>query len=123
MPCNVVLVIFPPRLQPRVRLFVEIPGHILPLDHVHNLSAHSQSKEHNEVHEQYWPEDRQVKEPRRGAQKRNDDSSGCVEPEGELGQSSDERSELLVVCGWQSWALVSLCSWIELWGQKGKKGV
>lgn len=47
--------------DPRVRLFADIKGHILVLDHMMDLSPHGQEKEEEKVHQQDRPEHRDIK--------------------------------------------------------------
>jgi len=62
-----------------------------------DLSFHGDAEKCNEVHHQDWPEHGDVEQLEEGAEERDGGCLGGGVPELELRQSSDERSELLVL--------------------------
>jgi hypothetical protein len=84
-----------------VVLFAQIKRYILVLDHMLDLSSHSDSKEDAEVDQKNGPEHRNIKYAKETANKSNEDSLGGGVPKLELGQSSNERPEFFIILGWE----------------------
>ena len=68
-----------------------------PSENALNLPPHGQPKEGEKVDQQDGPIDGDIRRPRRRRQQRQQGGLGGREPEFELGQSTDERSEFLFV--------------------------
>lgn len=85
-----------------VVLLANSEGHIAVLDHVLDLFSHGKNEEDNPVHDQHGPEDGHIKDLEPTAHKRDEDGSGGPVPELELGESSNEGLELLILLGGES---------------------
>ena len=72
-------------------------GHIPVLDHVLDLPLHREHKESDKVHEEDWPEDREVEELEEGEEEGDDECLRQRIPELELWQPADEGTELIVL--------------------------
>ena len=65
------------------------------LVHMHDLPLHCHEKQHEEVHQQDRPKDRNIKDGEEGHDYAGAHSSRTRQPEFELGQSSGKRSVFL----------------------------
>jgi len=65
------------------------------------LSLHGDAEECDEVHDEDRPEHRDVEQLKESAAEGDHGGLGGRVPELELGQPPDERSELLVLPGWE----------------------
>lgn len=90
------------------------------LDHVLNLSLHGDPEEHDEIHDEDGPEDRDIEEVEESAENCNHCGLCHGVPELELGQATDEWAELLVHLRGQLRPIIFiLCqSRVNLWREK-----
>ena len=63
------------------------------------MSLHRDDEERDEVHDEDWPEDRDVEELEEGATEGDERCFRSRVPKFELWQPSDERTELVVLLG------------------------
>lgn len=89
-----------------------------------------EDKENNPVHDQNRPEYWDVEHLEPGADESDSNSAGCPVPELELGKSSDERAELLVLLRGQATcrsilhlAIYRIVGGVELGRQEGEEHV
>ena len=92
-----------------------------------DLSFHRDTEKSYEVHHQDWPEHGDVEQLEESAEERNCRGLGGGVPELELWQSSDERSELLVLTCWKTrtifFRLVLRHGGVDLGGKEGQQQV
>jgi len=99
------------RFNPRIAIFTlsKTERNILVLIHVLNLSLHGHEKKYSKVHYQNWPKDGNIKNPKKGHEKRNQSSPKASQPEFEFWQSSRERFVFLAFTlgGWEWGSIVT----------------
>jgi len=83
-------------VAPVPHLPAHIEGDVLVLDHVLDLPAHRERKEHEEVHDEDRPVHRHVEHRREGAEQRNQRCARRGEPELPLWQPPHEWPEFVV---------------------------
>jgi len=74
-----------------------------------DLSLHGDAEERDEVHDEDWPEHRDVEEVEESADERDNCCLGGRVPELELGQTTDEGAELFVLMGRQLGSILIFC--------------
>jgi hypothetical protein len=113
-----------------VALLAKGEGHVAVLDHVLNLVAHGQEEEHAPIHEQNRPEDWHIEDLEPAAKEADDDGACGPVPELELGEATDEGSELFILPGGKGadgailhFIIGGIAGGVELGRQEGEEQV
>lgn len=117
-----------PLLAASVSGLAQAEWNVSVLDHVLNLTTHGQHEQHDPVDHQDWPEHRNIKDLKPGAEKANGNRPGRTMPELELGQTADKRTELIILIGGEAahsaiFEIVTLESGIEFGLEKSEEEV
>lgn len=94
-----------------------------------DLAPHREQEEGAEVDNQYRPENRNVKDAKESGKDAVQNARCCIEPEVELGQSADERAEVVLhaASGWEGWFVdgigIKIVIGHELWGEEQEEDV
>lgn len=75
-------------------------------NHMLDLSFHGHKKEHQPIHDQYWPEHGNIKNREEGRKKSHQHRPNTRIPELELWQPPHKWSKFIICLGWQSWPII-----------------